>query len=118
MAQNEMEVIMYKILSYLYECMKAGKRPRMEDMCCSCQMFRISQEYWNQIMKELIDCGYVKGFMHIPNKDRHSIFMLDNAGITYKGREFLCENGRMQKVGNFLGSAFAVLLDGIVAAII
>ena len=27
MAQNDMEVIMYKILRYLYECMKTGKRP-------------------------------------------------------------------------------------------
>ncbi len=25
MAQNDMEVIMYKILKYLYECMKTGK---------------------------------------------------------------------------------------------
>ena len=53
MAQNDMEVIMYKILSYLYECMKAGKRPRMEDMCCSCQMFQIPLSYWGTIMEEL-----------------------------------------------------------------
>ena len=118
MAQNDMEIIMYKILSYLYECMKAGKQPRMEDMGCTCQMFRIPQEYWNQIMEELIDCGYVKGFRSIPTKSAQCIFMMDNAGITFKGREFLCENSRMQKAKEFLGSAFAVLLDGIIASII
>jgi len=62
MAQNDMEIIVYKILNYLYECMKAGKHPRLEDMGSTCQMFRIPQEYWNQVMEELIDCGYVKGF--------------------------------------------------------
>ena len=41
MAQNDMEIIVYKILSYLYECMKAGKHPRLEDMGSTCQMFRI-----------------------------------------------------------------------------
>ena len=40
MAQNAMEVIMYKILKYLYECMKADVPPRMEDINCTCQMFR------------------------------------------------------------------------------
>lgn len=118
MAQNDMEIIIYKILSYLYECMKAGKHPRMEDMCCSCQMFQIPAGYWQQIMEELIDCGYVKGFRHVPTKSQCSIFMMDNAGITIKGREYLSENSRMQKVREFLGSAFSVLLDGIVAALI
>jgi len=36
MAQNDMEIIVYKILSYLYECMKAGKHPRLEDMGSTC----------------------------------------------------------------------------------
>ena len=69
MAQNDMEIIVYKILSYLYECMKSGKHPRMEDMGCVCQMFRIPQEYWNQVMEELIDCGYVKGFYDTLNSN-------------------------------------------------
>lgn len=118
MAQNDMEIIMYKILSYLYECMKAGKHPRMEDMGSTCQMFRIPQEYWNQVMEELIDCGYVKGFRHIPTKGPQSIFMMDNVGITLKGREYLRDNSGMQRAGEFLGTAFSILLDGIVGAII
>ncbi|MBQ8054491.1 MAG: hypothetical protein IJ198_11910 [Lachnospiraceae bacterium] len=90
----------------------------MEDIGSTCQMFRIPPEYWNQVMEELIDCGYVKGFKHIPTKGPQSIFMMDNAGITLKGREFLCENSRMQKAKEFLGSAFSVLLDGIIGALI
>lgn len=31
MAQNDMEVIMYEILKYLYECMKTGKIPDLAE---------------------------------------------------------------------------------------
>ena len=31
MASNDMQVLMYKILKYLYECMKLGKEARLED---------------------------------------------------------------------------------------
>ena len=57
MAQNDMEVIMYKILKYLYECMKADVPPRMEDINCTCQMFQIPLRYWGMIMDELISRG-------------------------------------------------------------
>ena len=55
MAKNDMEVIVYKILSYLYECMKNGATPEMEDMCHNCKLFRIPRSYWLMIMKDLID---------------------------------------------------------------
>lgn len=75
MAQNDMEVIMYKILCYLYECMKAGKRSSMEDFCYNCSMFCIPQGYWDQIMKELIEQGFIRGFMAFAAKDGgHAMF--------------------------------------------
>ena len=33
MAKDDMRVIMYKILKYLYGCMKIGRHPALEDMC-------------------------------------------------------------------------------------
>ncbi len=118
MAQNDMEVIMYKILSYMYECMKAGKRPRMEDICHSCQMFQIPRPYWEQIMCELISRGLIRGFLVKRTKDIMLIQMMDNPGITFEGRQFLVENSGMKRAADFLGNAFSVLLDGIIAAII
>lgn len=118
MANNDMEVIMYKILSYLYECMKAGKRPRMEDMCCSCQMFQIPISYWGAIMEELISRGLIIGFERIPTKDTIIVQMGENPGISYEGRQFLVENSGMKRAASFLGNTFSILLDGIVAALI
>lgn len=118
MAQNDMEVIMYKILSYLYECMKAGKRPRPEDFCYDCGMFRISEMYWNQIMAELIEQGFIRGFVQFTSKDGITVQTTAEAGITYKGREFLRDNSTMQKVRQLLGNAFSITLNGIISAMV
>ena len=32
MANNDVNVVVYKILKYLYECKKIGKQPRHEDV--------------------------------------------------------------------------------------
>lgn len=112
MAQNDMEVIMYKILSYMYECMKAGARPRMEDICYTCQMFQIPKPYWEQIMKELITRGLLSGFLMRQTKDGLIICMADNPAITYEGRQFLVENSGMKRAASFLGNAFGYIKGG------
>ena len=48
MAKDDMEVIMYKILKYLYECMKKDIDPQMEDFSWNSKLFRIPQNYWCQ----------------------------------------------------------------------
>ncbi len=113
-----MDVIIYKILSYLYGCAKSGKRPRIEDICHDCSMFHIPQSYWNMIMEELIHAGYVSGFMIKATKSGNIIFMTDSARITLEGVHFLQDNSKMQKVKAFLGTAFNTVLQGIIEAII
>ena len=48
MAKNDMEVIMYKILRYLYECMKLGVEPELEQFAWNSKLFDIPQSYWNK----------------------------------------------------------------------
>lgn len=113
MAKDDMSVIVYKILRYMYACMKAGVRPDMMDMCYACKMFQIPRGYWNQIVLELIDNGYVKGFMHFNTKDGLCIQMSDQAGITLKGVQYLEDNSKMKEVKNCLGKAFEIVLSTI-----
>ncbi|MDD3747730.1 MAG: YjcQ family protein [Anaerostipes sp.] len=117
MAKNDMEVIMYKILRYMYECMKVGKRLELLDMCYKCKMFEIPELYWNQIILELIEAGYVRGFLKGDTKDGLTITMLDSAAITLEGVRFLEENSRMVKSRQFLGKGFEVALDTILKAL-
>lgn len=116
MAKDDMRVIMYKILKYLYGCMKLGKRPVLEDMCCRSALFQIPEEYWKQIIAELSETGYVKGFIYTRTKDGLAVTMTDSASITLAGVEFLEENGSMAKVRQFLGGAFEIVLETILKA--
>ncbi|MDO4176273.1 MAG: YjcQ family protein [Bacillota bacterium] len=118
MAYNDMDVIAYKILSYLYECMKNGVPARAEDMCASAKLFRIPERYWRQIIEELQDEGLVKGFFIINTKDGRIVSMTDEARITLKGANYLEENSKMKEVGEFLGAGFREVLSTMIKAII
>lgn len=85
MAYNDMDVIIYKILSYLYECMKQGVSPRPEDMCASARLFRIPQKYWIQIIEEIQGHGLVKGFFIIDTKEGKLVQLSDNVIVTLDG---------------------------------
>lgn len=118
MSYNDMEVIMYKILKYLYECMKNGAVPREEDFTYSSKLLRIPQRYWNQIIEEMLDEGLVKGFFVTETKDGKLIQTTDASRITFKGEQFLQENDSMKSVKEFLGKAFDDVVQGLIQAII
>lgn len=46
MASNDMQVLMYKILKYLYECMKNGIEPKLEDFSWDSKLMDVPQSYW------------------------------------------------------------------------
>ncbi|MGI6721001.1 MAG: YjcQ family protein [Anaerovoracaceae bacterium] len=117
MAYDDMEVIMYKILAYLYKCNKAGKEPEFLDYCAGGALIKTNQAYWNQIMKELIDLGYIRGFITRETKD--GLLIQQNCPqVTFAGRTFMNENSGMQKAKAFLGSAFESILTATVEALV
>lgn len=116
MAYDDMEVVMYKILSYLYLCNKEEKHPEFADYCAGGVLIKTKPMYWNQIMLELIDMNLVKGFK-VNTKDGISIVPVQPM-ITFKGVSFLQENSRMSKAREFLGDAFETVLTVTVSALI
>lgn len=117
MAKDDMDVIIYKILRYLYRALKAGKKPELNDMCYHSELFVIPENYWYLIMQELIESGYVRGFEFRETKDKPVITVLDSAGITLKGVQFLEENSQMQKVKGLLGVGFEIVLDAVLSSL-
>ena len=103
MAKNDYFVIVYKILSYLYECMKAGKEPAQEDIACDSQLFHISQRYWNHIISELVAREYVIGIYEVKALGMYGFVIGRDAAITMSGMQFLEENSMMHKVKNSWG---------------
>lgn len=114
MAKNDLEVIQYKILAYLYESLKAGHATALEDVAWKCKLFDITREYWLVIMKTLIDGGYVSGLKYVEAKDMEGVLEVGTFAITGEGRKYLIENSTMQKVKTALGDTFKIALGGVI----
>lgn len=121
MASNDMEVIMYKILKYLYECMKNGKRAKLEDFAWDSKMMEVPKEYWLEIVSVLVEKGYIEGFIVRRNKTKDvGLYVQTDPPfkITYEGVCFLNDNSGMKRAKEFCADAFNVLLSSVIGAII
>ena len=99
MAQNDMYVVMYKIICYLYDCMKKGEKPDIKEYDHRAMM--IPETYWAKVMIELIDHCYVKGFLVARAYDPPLITPADPS-VTMEGVAFAQENSMMSKARQFL----------------
>lgn len=117
MASNDMELIMYKILRYLYDCAKNDKTVREADFCYDSRLIKECPEsYWKLVIEELVRLELVKGILVSETKDG-TVIDASGAKITFKGTQFLKENSRMQEAKKYLGKAFEIVLKSIIASI-
>ncbi len=99
MASDDMHVVMYKILSYLYACMKAGEKPKAAKY--SAEALGINKPYWDCIVAELACRGFVAGIKVTRSEIGDSVY-LSNPRVTMEGVEFLMENSMMKRAKKFL----------------
>ena len=95
MAQNDYFVIVYRVLKYLYDCLKKGEKPEAEYLVAS--TYNIPENYWIYILLSLINEEYIKGIRVDPTKDGVIFCDLQEAIITPKGIEYLFENSLIEK---------------------
>lgn len=107
MAKDDMRLIMFKVLAYLYECMVNGVAVKSENFKVeNCYFAKgLNQSYLDDICKILEDSGYTKGFSFANTWDGGSIIVSYSAKITPKGFEYLQENAAMKKVYKYLKEA-------------
>ena len=90
MAKNDYHVIVYRILLYLYTCLKGGEGER----------------YWHYILCSLLDYGFISGAVRVEVDNTFDrVYGLDGACITPRGIEYLTDNSFMAKVRKFLKEA-------------
>lgn len=101
MARNDYFVIAYRILAYLYACLKDGERPNLNYI--RAESFEIVESYFEYVIENLYDEGYIKGVMLVPilGKQR-GVKMMEDIAITPKGIEFLQSNSAMSRAKEFL----------------
>lgn len=103
MAADDFDVIVYKVLSYLYQSIKDGVKPSAAK---AQEIAKVNPVYWNAVISDLTDRGLVKA---------NIVRMLDSTSygdvrITSAGVDYLSESPKMRKVKEFLGAAFDVAL--------
>lgn len=108
MAQNDMFVIMYKMISYLYECMKGGVSPADERW--SAREYSIPDSYWRKIVIELVRHDYVKG-VEIDVTTLGTAIRPVDPYVTMEGVQFAQENSMMAKARSFLQDATGIVLS-------
>lgn len=96
MAQNDYFVIVYQVLKYLYDCLKAGEDP--DPIYLRASRYSIPEKYWVFIIVSLVEEGYIRGLSPMSTKNGIVIDNLQYARITPKGIEYLFENSLMEKV--------------------
>lgn len=104
MARDDYFVIVYRILAYLYVCLKEGKEPDIAYISSDSPALKINQNYWEYIFRHLLADGYLEGVALVPVVGRTvpEIKVGSNVTITPKGIEFLQNNSTMSRAKDFL----------------
>ena len=102
MASDDMHVIIYKILAYLYDCMKRGIEPQKSMISHDGDLLGgIPYRYWCNVMVQLHDGGYVKG-ISVKYFENEPTVIINNPSVTLDGVQFMQENSMMNKALAFL----------------
>ncbi len=101
MAKDDYFVLVYKILKYLYKCLKSGVTPDLNYLTFETKDFPIHKEYWEYILENLSDEGYIEGVYVIRSDTGFtSVKYSPSIRITPLGIEYLDDNKMMKKVAN------------------
>lgn len=93
MARDDYFVLVYRVLNYLYACLKSGEKPEADAI--SPGALGINPAYWRYLMGHMAAAGLVSGITASLCAVR-----LGNVQITPKGIEYLQEDGMMQKAAD------------------
>lgn len=107
MASDDMYVVMYSILSYLYGCMRKGVAPDCERI--GAEALGIPQAYWAQVMDELVRHGFVDGVTVVRPWGAPPVVRLSEPRVTMEGVAFAQENSMMARARKFLQDAKSAL---------
>ena len=111
MAKDDYDVIAYRVLVYLYACMK--RKILFEDVTFQAAVRKNveSDEYFASILRMMQDEGYIRGLMFTDAWGGDFILASDirNARITAAGIHYLQENSKMKKVGEALKESVDII---------
>ena len=103
MAKDDYFVIVYKILAYLYQCLKDGEAAQEEILRRDGPLCRINETYWLYILEHLQGSGYIEGLTFTKAWGGLVIVSgFENCRITPEGIAYLTDNSMLQRVRKLL----------------
>lgn len=101
MAKDDYDVIVYRVLVYLYGCLK--HKIVYEDVTFEAAVKKNidSDEYFFEVLRMMQDEGLIEGFSYVKawGGDIIATSDMSDMKITAAGVRYLKDNGTMQKVG-------------------
>lgn len=109
MAADDFDVVVFKVLAYLYQCIRDGVEPNP----AKAQEFaKINHVYWRAVISDLVERRLVAATV-VRTAGETLYFDLR---ITSAGVDYLNESPKMRKAKEFLGSALDVAVRVAVEA--
>ncbi|RGM70765.1 hypothetical protein DXB98_09305 [Collinsella sp. OM07-12] len=109
MAADDFDVVVFKVLSYLYQCIKDGVEPNPAK---AQELAKINPVYWRAVVSDLIDRKLVVATVLKTTGET----LYYDLRITSAGVDYLNESPKMRKVKEFLGTALDVAIHIAVEA--
>ena len=102
MAKDDYNVIVFKILTYLYAVLKRKTVFDINEFKTA--VGSIDENYLNDLLEMMQNEGFIKGliFVHAWGIEPLICNDLSQMRITFKGMQFLTENSKMKEVKEFL----------------
>lgn len=111
MAKDDYQVIVYQILSYLYNCLKKDIEVNPEYLKAQGEVFNINEKYWRFILFNLSVEGYIEGIQltQVWGEKYPKISQLENIGITPTGIQYLTDDSFINQVKEILKDTKAII---------
>ena len=103
-AKDDYFVIVYQILSYLYQRLKKGEPIDPAFLKHDGPLFQINKQYWAYTLYHMTEARLIEGivFIQIDGLEFPYAHQLEACRITPDGIAYLCENSFMEKAKRFL----------------
>lgn len=95
MAKDDYFVIVYDLLTYLYDCLKSGRRVDMAEL--TAERYGIPESYWLYILDSLLEQGFAQGYRFRQTKFGIVHIDLGDMQISPAGIQYMFENSLFEK---------------------
>lgn len=117
MAKDDFHVIVYQILSYLYQCLKSGVDIDTKLLSADSSFFIVhgkplSDRYWCYVLFQMQRMCLIEGVIFSGGVDNYSFerpIRWDGCMITPTGIEYLTDNSFIQKAKEFLQDVNSII---------